>query len=189
MRPDDDLAHFSPILHHSSPIFSVLAPGSRTARKNGEKTAENGAETAEKEWLGQVDLPYRQPCSHPMPPPLCSVAFNGTKGRIELDCEESPYTVAEHTGMPVDGGDGTVPNIMEAIKGNTKFQAPDPVSLRLRLLWQEPLEIPIPGDGEAGHGGGDRRLLDDIFIGGIDDPLMRAADHVQGARSILTGIA
>ena len=61
MRPDDDLAHFSPILHHSSPIFSVLAPGSRTARKNGEKTAENGAETAEKEWLGQVDLPYRQP--------------------------------------------------------------------------------------------------------------------------------
>ena len=61
MRPDDDLAHFSPILHHSSPILSVLAPGSRTARKNGEKTAENGAETAEKEWLGQVDLPYRQP--------------------------------------------------------------------------------------------------------------------------------
>ena len=127
--------------------------------------------------------------SDPTLSPFCSVAFNGTKGRIELDCEESPYTVAEHTGMPVDGGDGTVPNIMEAIKGNTKFQAPDPVSLRLRLLWQEPLEIPIPGDGEAGHGGGDRRLLDDIFIGGIDDPLMRAADHVQGARSILTGIA
>ena len=34
-----------------------------------------------------------------------------------------------------------------------------------------------------------QRLLDDIFIGGIDDPLMRAADHVQGAQSILTGIA
>ena len=49
-------AHFPPILHHSSPIFSVLAPGSRTARKNGERTAENGAETAEKEWLGQKDV-------------------------------------------------------------------------------------------------------------------------------------
>lgn len=31
----------------------------------------------------------------------------------------------------------------------------------------------------AGHGGGDQRLLDDIFIGGMHDPLMRCA-AVQG---------
>jgi hypothetical protein len=81
------------------------------------------------------------------------------------------------------------PQIMEVLRGNTEYRAKDPVSLRVRLLWQKPVDIAIPGDGEAGHGGGDRRLLDDIFIGGIDDPLHRAADHIQGAYSILTGVS
>jgi hypothetical protein len=43
--------------------------------------------------------------------------------------------------------------------------------------------------GEADHGGGDSRMLADIFAGGQEDPLGRAADHVAGAMSILTGIA
>ena len=42
---------------------------------------------------------------------------------------------------------------------------------------------------EKGHGGGDNRLLDDLFIGVSEDPLCRAADHHAGAASILTGIA
>ena len=42
---------------------------------------------------------------------------------------------------------------------------------------------------EGGHGGGDTRMLDDIFIGGTDDPLGRAADHMDGTWAIMTGIA
>ncbi|MBT3271837.1 MAG: gfo/Idh/MocA family oxidoreductase, partial [Spirochaetales bacterium] len=39
------------------------------------------------------------------------------------------------------------------------------------------------------HGGGDIRLLRDLFVGDQHDPLKRAADHRAGAASILTGIA
>ena len=48
-----------------------------------------------------------------------------------------------------------------------------------------PIEV-----GQGGHGGGDIRLLEDLF--GLErqpDPLHRAAGHRDGARSILTGIA
>ena len=41
----------------------------------------------------------------------------------------------------------------------------------------------------SGHGGGDARLLRDVLIGAQDDPLGHAAGYVDGARSILTGIA
>jgi hypothetical protein len=41
----------------------------------------------------------------------------------------------------------------------------------------------------SAHGGGDVRLLDDVFKPGQPDPLGRAANHDDGARSILTGIA
>ena len=37
--------------------------------------------------------------------------------------------------------------------------------------------------------GGDIRLLHDIFVGADNDPLGRAAGHLDGATSILTGIA
>jgi hypothetical protein len=43
---------------------------------------------------------------------------------------------------------------------------------------------------EGGHGGGDARLLHDVFAPvKRDDPLGHRADHVSGAMSILTGIA
>ena len=42
----------------------------------------------------------------------------------------------------------------------------------------------------GGHGGGDMPLLDDVFSDNPPpDPLKRAASHVDGAYSILTGIA
>ena len=46
------LPQISPIFRHFSPVLSVSAPGSRTAQRNGGKTAENGRETAEKQWAG-----------------------------------------------------------------------------------------------------------------------------------------
>ena len=42
---------------------------------------------------------------------------------------------------------------------------------------------------EGGHGGGDKRMLDEIFLGAGEDPLGRAASHVDGTYSILTGIS
>ena len=41
----------------------------------------------------------------------------------------------------------------------------------------------------GGHGGGDVRLLHDVFVGAGHDPLGRAAGMTDGVASILTGIA
>ena len=49
-------------------------------------------------------------------------------------------------------------------------------------------EVEIP-EMEGGHGGGDPVLLNDIFGVPEPDPLNRAASHIEGAMSILTGIA
>jgi hypothetical protein len=43
--------------------------------------------------------------------------------------------------------------------------------------------------GEGGHGGGDVRMLADLFGEDAKDPLGRAADAVDGARSLVTGLA
>src|SRR5690606_25629506 len=62
--------------------------------------------------------------------------------------------------------------------------------LTLRPLWEAPREIPIV-EGEGGHGGGDRRLLDDLFgpPAATSDPLGRAAGHLDGAYAMLVGAA
>ncbi|WP_390898965.1 hypothetical protein [Streptomyces cynarae] len=43
--------------------------------------------------------------------------------------------------------------------------------------------------GEGGHGGGDVRMLADLFGERAEDPLGRAADATDGARSLVTGLA
>ena len=55
-------------------------------------------------------------------------------------------------------------------------------------MFGEPYEVPLES-GEGGHGGGDPVLLNDIFGIPEPDPLNRAASHIDGAMSILTGIA
>ena len=42
---------------------------------------------------------------------------------------------------------------------------------------------------EGGHGGGDPIMLNDCSAYRSEDPLNRAASHIDGAMSILTGIA
>ena len=107
------------------------------------------------------------------------VAFNGTKGRIELECIERGQTqLPENADKP-----------KEEFDAGSVYDTPSESTLTVQLHWQKAVRVEIPGDRDPGHGGGDQRLLDDIFIGGLDDPLKRAADHVQGAQSILTGIA
>ncbi len=43
--------------------------------------------------------------------------------------------------------------------------------------------------GKGGHGGGDKVLLNDLFGIPVEDPFKRAASHIDGAMSILTGIS
>jgi predicted dehydrogenase len=99
-----------------------------------------------------------------------TIAFNGDRGRIEHRACENTYI----------SGDGTVPG--ELTKGN--------VSISLIPAFQPPLPIDVR-TGAGGHGGGDRLLLDDIFRADQQpaDPLHRKAGHVDGAYSILTGVA
>ena len=61
--------------------------------------------------------------------------------------------------------------------------------LTVQRLWEPARTVPIEG-GDGGHGGGDARLLDDLFGGQREpDPLGRAAGHLDGARAMLVGAA
>ncbi|MFC5649594.1 Gfo/Idh/MocA family protein [Paenibacillus solisilvae] len=96
------------------------------------------------------------------------IAFNGTKGRIEMTVVEQSYVNS--------GGDKALEG---AVKGVTILVFP---------MFGKPYKAEFEV-GEGGHGGGDPVLLNDIFGVPVDDEYHRAADHIDGARSILTGIA
>ena len=107
------------------------------------------------------------------------VALNGSKGRLELLCKEKPY---------VSAGEGDH-NFATNVQGGTVQKVAEPTQLTLQRHWEQPVLIDIPQSNEGGHGGGDARMLKDIFDPGTPDPLHRAASHIDGSRSILTGIA
>jgi predicted dehydrogenase len=97
------------------------------------------------------------------------VAFNGTKGRIEHSIVESVYI-----------------NGLETVQGGI---APDGVKIRVIPLRGSAFEIG-PWSAEGDHGGGDRLMLEDIFLPApAPDKYLRAADERAGACSILVGIA
>jgi hypothetical protein len=106
------------------------------------------------------------------------VAFNGTKGRLEYEVSENHYVSGSET-------DTNRPDVRDA----QEFEINEPARILVRPLWGRPLQIEVTTE-EGGHGGGDKRLLDDVFLPEReDDPLGRAANHTDGALSILTGIA
>lgn len=97
------------------------------------------------------------------------IVFNGTKGRLEHEIQETIY---------VSGTDTEQGGLKE---GGTKTKV---IPLR------GPAKEYEPWSGEGGHGGGDKILLDDIFLPEKkNDIYKRAADYRSGAYSILTGIA
>jgi predicted dehydrogenase len=97
-----------------------------------------------------------------------NVVLNGDKGRIELKVVENSYINS--------GGKKENEGALEDF------------SLMVFPLFEEPYEVPIKMQA-GGHGGGDPALLEDIFGEPKEDPLNRAAGHIDGALSILTGIA
>ena len=98
-----------------------------------------------------------------------TIAFNGTKGRLEHSIVEQIYVSGTDT---VQGG------IKE---GGVKTRV-----IPLRGAAQD-IE---PWTGTGSHGGGDKLMLDDIFLPKPpEDRYLRAADERAGAASILVGIA
>ena len=99
------------------------------------------------------------------------VAITGTKGRIEMDIEESITHLL---------GDGEV----TSSKGPFK-QA----RMRVFPMFGEGYEVEVPV-GDGGHGGADPVMLEQIFSPTPPpDPYHRAASHIDGAASVLVGIA
>ncbi|KAI9929355.1 hypothetical protein ASPWEDRAFT_537591 [Aspergillus wentii DTO 134E9] len=96
------------------------------------------------------------------------VCFNGSKGRLEVEVVEQSYVNS--------GGE-------QAMEGALESRL-----ILLRPMFGKPVEIQVP-HGPGGHGGGDPQLLNDLFGDAAEDQLGRAASHIDGAMSILTGIA
>jgi predicted dehydrogenase len=97
------------------------------------------------------------------------VVFNGTKGRLEHICRESAYV----------NGDGRTPG--ETLK--------DATVINVMPHFTRGYFVPVE-EGKGGHGGGDARLMDDLFLPDPGpDPLGLRADYRAGVYSILTGIA
>lgn len=97
------------------------------------------------------------------------VSLNGTKGRIEHTTIETSYINA----------DGSVPG-QTIEKGTTITVIPH---------FGPSYDVPV-WTSTGGHGGGDSRILEDLFSETPPaDPYMRAADQRGGAYSILTGVA
>jgi len=95
------------------------------------------------------------------------ISFTGTRGRIELEQLEKSYINA-------GGGIGEGVSASHRITVFPHFGKPYHVE---------------PPQAVGGHGGGDVLLLEDLFGKRRVDPLNRAAGAIDGAMSILTGIA
>ncbi|MCJ8329624.1 MAG: Gfo/Idh/MocA family oxidoreductase [Lentisphaeria bacterium] len=106
-----------------------------------------------------------------------NIMFNGTKGRLEFCLKENTY---------VSGAEDDI-NLAENREKDTIVESVVPVIV-LQKHFQKPVEVDYE-KAVGGHGGGDVRLLKDIFKGVQDDTYGHAAGFVDGAKSILTGIA
>ncbi|MFE9681111.1 Gfo/Idh/MocA family protein [Streptomyces sp. NPDC006285] len=111
------------------------------------------------------------------------IAFNGSEGRLELLVEESTWL------RPEVRADGANPVMHGAEADDGADERAGRTEILLRRHWERPREVTVER-GEGGHGGGDVRMLRDLFgpRSGAD-PLGRAADAADGARSLVTGLA
>ncbi len=106
------------------------------------------------------------------------VCFNGTKGRLEFNVVESSYVSGTATDFNLPG--------MRELEGRKETMIPE---IMFQPLWGKPCVIEYDKGDLGGHGGGDVRLLNDLFRGVKDNSLGHAAGYRDGAYSILTGIA
>ena len=109
------------------------------------------------------------------------VGVNGTLGRAELTVVERSAVLFRNDKIEVldpsysgDDSDDSVRPVGEQLLVQTHFAKAE--------------SRPITAVGPGGHGGGDVRMLNDIFIGPGYDPLNRRSDWVDGVRAIAVGI-
>ena len=109
------------------------------------------------------------------------VCFNGTRGRLEVNTVEVPHYPANGEFAAVDfPGAEPLDNSRSDLLPEILFQP----------HWGKPWVIRYPEvAADADHGGGDVLLLNHLFRGVDNDPLGLAADCLDGAKSILVGIA
>ncbi len=107
------------------------------------------------------------------------VAFNGTKGRIEAT-QDIPY----HATPTIDEAEKHALEMDQANKEELNYEP-----IIVHNLWEKYEVIQVPMN-KSGHGGGDKRLHDKIFVNPeIEDSFGRTAGVRDGAMSILIGIA
>ncbi|HAJ37419.1 MAG TPA: dehydrogenase [Chloroflexi bacterium] len=102
------------------------------------------------------------------------IAITGDKGRLEMDIEESITHLL---------GEGEAKDAA-ASKGPFK-QA----RIRVCPMFGQPYDVDVP-TGDGGHGGADPVMLEQLFSPDPPpDPYGRAASYLDGAASVLVGIA
>jgi len=107
------------------------------------------------------------------------IAFNGTEGRIEAALD-IPY----HKNFSVD----QVEMHAKEMEQNALEEA-EMESIIVHKLWKDFDTVKVPYE-KGGHGGGDSRLQDKIFVSpNVEDPFGRAAGSRDGVMSVLIGIA
>ncbi len=104
------------------------------------------------------------------------------EGGARLTYSLNAYMPYEGMRAEVNGRDGR----LEIVGNREDGLAGDAVTIH--RPGKQPETIAMPS-AEGSHGGGDERLLDDLFRGVGDDPLGHAAGVMDGAYSILVGVA
>ncbi len=104
-------------------------------------------------------------------------AVTGDRGRIEVEAIEAvgrTFVAGEKESLPEAGSP------LAGFGGKHIWVFP---------MHRAPYSVEVP-EGLGGHGGGDRVMLEQIFHPDPpEDPFSRAASHIDGAASILLGIA
>ncbi len=100
------------------------------------------------------------------------LCVNGTEGQVEYFGRGSGHIIAGQSDEEL-----------------TKDQYQGEQYIRLQRMFEAPQELEVP-KATGGHGGGDSRLLTRIFIpDSPPDEMGRDASHIDGAASVLTGVA
>ncbi|MEM7127104.1 MAG: Gfo/Idh/MocA family oxidoreductase [Chloroflexota bacterium] len=114
------------------------------------------------------------------------VAITGDKGRLEVE-------LVEKVGKTfVAGQEETLPEAEATLAKETRERVLTQFGgshIYIYPMFENPYEVEIP-KAEGGHGGADPVMLEQIFADNPPhDPFERAASHIDGAASILMGIA